>query len=99
MNKDNLLDFNVPELIQKSFGSFHDIYGKLAILQNRLKESDSLSGKEKEHLRLDYKIFRDEVARRVENCRQMANRRQKYDAWYTEIKSFYESLPVALDLF
>ncbi len=99
MNKDNILDFNVPELIQKSFGSFNDIYGKLAILQNRLKECGLLSEKEKQRLAADYKIFRNEVARRVESCRQMAGRRQKYDAWHTEIKSFYESLPVALDLY
>ncbi|MCM1323895.1 MAG: hypothetical protein NC218_07025 [Acetobacter sp.] len=98
MNKDKVMGFNIPELIQKSLGSFNDIYGKLAVIQSHLSESDTFSDKEKERLSIEYKLFRDEVARRVENCRQMTYKRYKYDAWHQELKSFYEKLPVALDL-
>lgn len=97
MNKDKILAINVLELIQKSLGSFNDIYGKLAVIQQRLTEKDDFSDKEKERLSIEYKLFRDEVARRIENCRQMTYKRSKYAAWYEELKGFYEKLPVAID--
>lgn len=98
MNKDKVMDINVLELTQKTLGSFSDIYGKLALIQNRLKASATLSKSAKTCLENDYKIFRNEVARRVENCRQITYKHYKYDAWHQEIKSLYEKLPPTLDL-
>lgn len=97
MNKEKILNINVQELLENSLGSFGDIYCKFAVLQNRIAAGDELPRKQREQLPMDYKIFRDEVARRVENNRQMIYKRQKYEAWYKEIKAFYERLPVALE--
>ncbi len=97
MNINTILNIDIHELMQKSLGSFGDLYSKFAILQNRIDSRDELSGKERDNLPLEYKLFRNEVARRVESCRQMIYKRQKYEAWYKEIKAFYELLPVALE--
>lgn len=97
MNLEKILNINVQELMEKSLGSFGDVYCKFAILQNRIAAEDELPHKQRKQLPMDYKIFRDEVARRVENCRQMIYKQHKYEAWYKEIKAFYELLPVALE--
>lgn len=98
MNKETILNIDVCGLLQKSLGSFGDIYCRLAILQNRLEESDNLLSSEKKQLAADYEAFRAETARRVENTRQMIYKRTKYEAWYQEIKSFYESLPADIGI-
>lgn len=93
---EELLNIDVKKLIRNSVGSFGDIYCKFSILQNRLTEYEEFSEKEKKKLADDYAIFRNDVARRVESCRQSLYSSYKYDKWYNEIKAFYESLPKQL---
>ncbi len=91
------MNINVQELMENSLGSFGDIYCNFAILQNRIAAQNELSAKERRNLPKEYMLFRDEVARRIECCRQMTFKRYKYDAWHKELKSFYERLPTALE--
>ena len=90
---EKILNIDIKEFIHKSVGSFGDIYCKFAILQNRLAEEPDFSEKEKKKFITDYTIFRNDVARRIESCRQMLHKSYKYDDWYKEIKAFYEQLP------
>lgn len=99
MEKEQILAIDVQELLNNSLGSFSDLYCRFAVLRNRLEESHTLSRTEKNKLAEDYKIFRNEVARRVETCRQMVYKHYKYDAWHQEIKSFYERLPSVIGVF
>ncbi len=98
MEKEQILAIDVQALLDNSLGSFGDLYCRFAVLRNRLEESDNLLRTERNKLAEDYKIFRDEVARRVETCRQMVSKRYKYDAWHQEIKAFYEMLPPVMGI-
>lgn len=93
MEKEQILAIDVQALLDNSLGSFGDLYCRFAVLRNRLEESENLLSAQRNKLAEDYKIFRDEVARRVEICRQMVCKRYKYDVWHKEIKAFYEMLP------
>ncbi len=93
MERKKILSIDVEALINDSLGSFGDLYCKFAVIQNRLAESQNMLPSERKKLVEDYKIFRDEVARRVETCRQMSYKHYKYDEWHQEIKRFYEMLP------
>lgn len=98
MEKEQILAINVQALLNHSLGSFGDLYSRFAIIQNRLKESENFTSEQRDKLVEDYKIFRIEVARRVEKCRQMVYKRYKYDAWHQEIKSFYKMLPSVMGI-
>lgn len=97
MNIDEIISINTNELIKNGLGSFNDLYSTLSTIQKSLHLSDIICPREKAQLSFRYKTLRENAARRVENSRQMVYKQAKYDAWYQEIKNFYERLPATLE--
>jgi hypothetical protein len=86
-----ILDVNVQELLSR-VTHFSVEYRKFAALQQRFRKFESASRQEQDQLLVDYRIYLEDLARVVENERQLVLQHYSYNRPYQEIKRFYERL-------